>query len=50
MYMLAVTVHNITADIATLKVLLQELERTLVQDLEAFFLIMLRVLVLRPGS
>ena len=48
--MLAVIVHNITADIDTLKVLSQELERTLVQDLEAFFLIMLRVLVPRPGS
>ena len=50
MYMLVVIVHSITADIDTLKVLLQEQERTLVKDLEAFFLIMLRVLVLRPDS
>ena len=50
MHILAFIVRSITADIATLKVLLQELEHTLVQDLEAFFLIMLRVLVLRPGS
>ena len=34
----------------TLKVLSRELEHTLVKDLEAFYLIMLHVLVLRPGS